>query len=152
MLKGKYIMLDRVDVHCIWVSQAVLNLLPDPVPSIPGGEIITEPGRGVFCDNSMDFVLQYWPGHSREKKLQFVKNGMKELNKYGLVGMHDAGASPETLSIFKEAVLSDEWTVRVYSMIECQIRNTFCPEDAFKYRQEDGKLTIGSVKLFGGKP
>lgn len=52
-LKDLYIMLDRVDVHCIWVSQAVLNLLPDPISDVDGGEVVREPGMGVFCDNAV---------------------------------------------------------------------------------------------------
>lgn len=46
-------MLDRVDVHCIWVSRAVLDLLPDPISDVDGGEIVREPGMGVFCDNAV---------------------------------------------------------------------------------------------------
>ena len=46
-------MLDRVDVHCIWVSPAVLKLLPDPIPDVDGGEVVREPGMGVFCDNAV---------------------------------------------------------------------------------------------------
>jgi len=77
-LKGKYIMLDRVDVHCIWVSASVLELLPKDIPQVPGGEIIIDPGPGVFCDNAMDLVMQLWPAPSTRKKVQFVKAAMKE--------------------------------------------------------------------------
>jgi predicted amidohydrolase YtcJ len=150
VLKSKYIMLDRVDVHCIWVSQAVLDLLPRPLPTIPGGDIVTVPGEGVFCDNAMDFVRKYWPGHSSGKKRQFLANAMKELNKVGLVGIHDAGATPEELGMFKEAVNGKDWTVRIFAMLECAQRNSFCPQDAVHYSRDDGLLTVRSVKLFGG--
>ncbi|KAF2433324.1 amidohydrolase family protein [Tothia fuscella] len=150
-LKGKKIMIDRIDVHCIWVSQAVLDLLPNALPQVPGGEIITNPGPGVFCDNAMDIVLQYWPKPNKEKKTEFVKAAMQELNKVGLVGMHDAGVTPSDLRLYKELADTDIWTVRVYAMLECETRNTFCEEDAHILRQEDGKgslLKSRSVKLF----
>ena len=49
-------MLDRVDVHCIWVSQPVLDLLPDSIPDVEGGEVVREPGMSVFCDNAVGFL------------------------------------------------------------------------------------------------
>jgi predicted amidohydrolase YtcJ len=150
-LKGKFIMLARVDVHCIWVSQAVLDLLPTKLPEIPGGEIITSPGPGVFCDNAMDLVQKHWPKPSEKKKTQFIKAAMAELNKVGIVGMHDAGVTPQDLSLYEKLADDDNWTVRVYAMLECEIRNTFCPADARMISRDDGLLEVRSVKLFAGK-
>jgi len=149
-LKGKYIMLDRVDVHCIWVSEAVLSLLPSPFPEIPGGEIITDPGPGVFCDNAMDLVMQKWPKPTKEKKTEFVKAAHKALTAVGLVGMHDAGLTPENLELYRTLADGDDFTVRVYAMLECEKRNTFCPDDVKRFEREDGMLTLKSVKLFAG--
>ncbi|KAK3955172.1 amidohydrolase family-domain-containing protein [Pseudoneurospora amorphoporcata] len=152
-LKGKFIMLDRVDVHCTWVSQAILDLIPpESLPEdVPGGEIIREPGMGVFCDNAMDIVTSLWPRPDAERKKTFLKSAMKELHKVGLVGMNDAGVTPTDLKVFEEASRNEDWwTLRVYAMIECGERNVFCPlkADAVKTIHEDGMLTIRSVKLF----
>ncbi|KAK7756042.1 hypothetical protein SLS62_001985 [Diatrype stigma] len=147
-LTDLYIMLDRVDVHCIWVSQAVLDLLPVPLPDVEGGEIIREPGMGVFCDNAMDMVMALWPKPDNEKKKAFVKSAMAKLNEVGLVGIHDAGVTPGNLKLYRTLARSDDWTVRVYAMIECYERNTFCPGDVEKYVDPDGWLSIQSVKLF----
>jgi predicted amidohydrolase YtcJ len=144
-------MLDRVDVHCIWVSNAVLELLPATLPEVPGGEIVTDPGPGVFCDNAMDLVTQYWPRPSAQKKTEFIKAAMAELNKVGLVGMHDAGVTPADLNLYESLVDGDSWTVRVYAMTECEKRNTFCPQDARMILRDDGLLSVRSVKLFAGK-
>lgn len=81
-------MLDRVDVHCIWVSNKVLSLLPKKIGDIPGGEI---PAKGVFCDSAMDVVLKHYPKPDVMRKKKFVKDAMVELNELGIVGMHDAG-------------------------------------------------------------
>lgn len=145
-------MLDRVDVHCTWVSQAVLDLLPDEIPDVPGGEIIRTPGMGVFCDNAMDIVMSLWPRPSPATKQEFIKSAMGELHKVGLVGMHDAGAFPRDIALFDEMSRTDDWTLRVYSMLECAERNTFCPLDAVKIEHPDGLLTVKSVKLFAGTP
>ncbi|KAB5571877.1 amidohydrolase family-domain-containing protein [Coniochaeta sp. 2T2.1] len=149
-LKGLYIMLDRVDVHCIWVSRAVLNLLPEDIPDVPGGEIVRHPGMGVFCDNAMDVVMTVWPRPGPEKKKEFVRSAMKDLHSVGLVGMHDAGVMPDDLKLYEEMASSDEegWSLRVYAMIECNERNSFCPDDVKKVELDNGMLSIRSVKLF----
>ncbi|KAL6907059.1 amidohydrolase family domain-containing protein [Trichoderma evansii] len=148
-LKGIFMMLDRIDVHCSWVSKSVLNLLPDDIPDVPGGEIIRDPGPGVFCDNAMDMIMDLWPKPGAQEKAQAVKSAMRELNKVGLVGMHDAGVTAENARLYSElASSSPDWTVRVYAMLECAKRNTFCPDDAPMISHEDAKFTLRSVKLF----
>jgi predicted amidohydrolase YtcJ len=140
-------MLDRVDVHCIWVSEQVLSLLPDEVSDVPGGEI---PDRGVYCDNAMDIVLEYYPKPERERNAGFIKNAMVELNKLGIVGMHDAGVTPSQLGLYEKLSTSHDWTVRVNAMIECEVRNTYCPKAVRKIIASNGMLQVRSVKLFGG--
>jgi hypothetical protein len=144
-------MLDRIDVHCTWVSQPVLDLLPKDLPDVPGGEIVREPGMGVFCDNAMDLIMNLWPRPSAEMKTQQVKSAMASLNQVGLVGMHDASIWPVNVQLYSELADSEDWTVRVYGMLECDKRNTFCPDDAQHIRRDDAKFTLRSVKLFAGK-
>lgn len=148
--QGLYVMLDRVDVHCIWVSQAVLDMLPEDLPDIPGGEIIRDPGMGVFCDNAMEAVMKFWPGPDDAHKSAFLKSAMASLHELGLVGIHDAGVNPEQLRLYKELVGTDDWTLRVYAMIECEERNTFCQEKVSSFVDTNGFLSIKSVKLFAG--
>ncbi|KAF2439708.1 amidohydrolase 3 [Karstenula rhodostoma CBS 690.94] len=143
--KDLYIMLDRVDVHCIWVSEKVLSLLPSPLPEVPGGEIVA---KGVFCDNAMDIVMKYYPKPSKERRTKWIQDAMFELNKHGIVGMHDAGVFPSELKLYEELSTSDAWTVRVYAMAECETRNTFCAEDVTKISTPDGNFHMQSVKLF----
>lgn len=143
-------MLDRVDVHCILVSQAVLDLLPDDLPDVPGGEIVRDPGMGVFCDNAVAPVMALWPKPDDEKKALSLKTAMQRLNQYGLVGMHDAGVSAGNLDLFKKLAGSEDWTVRVYAMAEYYDRNAACPNPVERYSDPNGFLSIQGVKLFAG--
>lgn len=146
-------MLDRVDVHCVWVSQAILDLLPNPLPASPqGGEIVQDPGPGVFCDNAMEIVLHHWPSPSKEQKRQFVRRAMTKLNSVGVVGMHDAGIRPADVTLYNDILRMEpeKWTVRVYGMRECEKRNDFCSDDAKMVLRSDGMFTVRSVKLFAG--
>jgi predicted amidohydrolase YtcJ len=146
--KDLYVMLDRVDVHCIWVSDNVLSLLPTEIGDIPGGEI---PANGIFCDNAMDIVLEHYPKPNKVRKTKFIKDSMRELNKLGIVGMHDAGVPPMELRLYEELSTSNDWTVRVNAMIECEVRNTFCPKSVKQVITPNGKFQVRSVKLFGGQ-
>ena len=157
-LSSLYIMLDRVDAHCTWVSQAVLDLIPSDVLErpVPGGEIVRKPGFGVFCDNAMDLVTAKWPKPSRETKTEYIRLAMRAMRSMGLVGMHDAGVVPEDLQLYQDLVGGDSlatgWTMRVYAMVECPVRNTFCPEGVALMRHQEKEssfLSIRSVKLFG---
>lgn len=145
-----YIMLDRVDVHCIWVSRAVLDLLPDDMPDIPGGEIVRDPGMGVFCDNAMEEVMKLWPTPDDARKTVFLRSAMASLHELGIVGMHDAGVNPDQLRLYRELVGTEDWTLRVYAMIECEERNTFCPDMVSAFVDSQDLLSIKSVKLFAG--
>ncbi|KAL2162418.1 hypothetical protein VTH06DRAFT_7331 [Thermothelomyces fergusii] len=148
-LRGKYFMLDRVDVHCTWVSRAVLDLLPAGLSDeVPGGEIVRTPGMGVFCDNAMALVTSLWPKPGKERRKEFVASAMKELHKVGLVGMHDAGVWPADIAMYDEMSRTEDWTLRVYAMIECPERNTFCPDKATQVHHPGGMLSVRSVKLF----
>lgn len=149
-LKGIYMMLDRIDVHCTWVSQSVLDLLPADLPDIPGGEIIRDPGMGVFCDNAMDYVVKRWPKPDSKKKALAVKSALAKLNEVGLVGMHDASSLPEDIKVYTDMSKTEDWTLRVYSMLECSKRNTFCPSESVKIDNVDSMFTVRAVKLFAG--
>lgn len=153
-LRGLYVMLDRVDVHCVWVSQAVLDLLPADLPDMPGGEIVRDPGMGVFCDNAMEFVMRLWPRPGPARRAAFLRAAAASLHALGLVGVHDAGVDPDGLALYAELARGGDWTLRVYAMVECRERNTFCPEEVSKLSAADddeGFLSVKSVKLFAGE-
>jgi predicted amidohydrolase YtcJ len=157
LLSDLYIMLDRVDVHCVLTSQKVLDLLPDPLPEAPpGGVIVTDPGPGVFCDNAMDGIIYpLAPKPDVAQKTRWFHTAMTELNKVGIVGMGDAGMRPDDVSILESMVERDELTIRIDVMLECAERNTFCPEETKGLKLLDSPegmgadmLMLGGVKLF----
>lgn len=94
----------------------MLALLPNPLPPhIPGGEIVTDPGLGVFCDNAMDLPLDEWPHPTRADKIEFAKDAMKSLHAAGIVGVHDAGVLPEDVEMY-------DWYVPPVLSLTCHYR------------------------------
>jgi predicted amidohydrolase YtcJ len=150
-------MLDRVDVHCLWVSPAVLSLLPKPLPeSPPGGVVVTDPGAGVFCDNAMDvLVYPLAPKPDVGQRTRWFRTAMAELNRVGIVGVGDAGMRPCDVQILESMAESGELTLRVNVMLECARRNSYCPEEVqgLKILEPSesigaNMLMLGGVKLF----
>ena len=105
----------------------------------------------IAPDNAMDMVISHWPKPDVDFKTGAVKTAMRALNEVGLVGMHDAGATPETLKLYNELAGNDDWSVRVYAMLECPQRNSYCPEEAVKFARKDERFNVQSVKLFAGE-
>ncbi|KAI9050522.1 hypothetical protein LZ554_005683 [Drepanopeziza brunnea f. sp. 'monogermtubi'] len=157
-LEGLYIMLDRVDVHCVLTSRKVLDLLPRPLPKAPpGGVVVTEPGPGVFCDNAMDAIIYpLAPKPDVAQKTRWFKTALAELNRVGIVGVGDAGMRPDDVAILEGLAEKGELTLRINVMLECAERNTFCPDETKGLNllavSEDGlgdsTLMLGGVKLF----
>ncbi|KAF8425272.1 amidohydrolase family-domain-containing protein [Tirmania nivea] len=155
LLCDKYIMLDRVDGHCLWVSAAVIKLLPNPLPTnIPGGEIL---GNGsVFCDNAMDMVYDVYPDKvlGRRKVITRAEMAMKELNKVGVVGVHDAGMRKWEVEGLRWMAGMGISSVRLNIMVECETRNTYCGGEGesgvrnIMGRTEDGMVSVYGVKIY----
>ncbi|KAG4443264.1 hypothetical protein IFR05_001208 [Cadophora sp. M221] len=158
-LADLYIMLDRVDVHCVLTSQKVLDLLPSPLPEAPpGGVVVTDPGPGVFCDNAMDvIVFPIAPKPDVAQKTRWFKTALAELNKVGIIGVGDAGMRPEDVAILETLGEKGELTLRINVMLECAERNTYCPDETKDLKLLDAPaaegmggstLMLGGVKLF----
>jgi predicted amidohydrolase YtcJ len=150
-------MLDRVDVHCVLISQKVLDLLPKPLPKAPpGGVIVTDPGPGVFCDNAMDAIIYpLAPKPDAAQKTRWFKSAMRGLNKVGIVGVGDAGLRPDDVSILEAMAENGELCIRINVMLECIERNTYCPDEIRGLKLLTSKeglgantLILGGVKLF----
>ncbi|KAI5803605.1 amidohydrolase family-domain-containing protein [Peziza echinospora] len=155
LLADKFIMLDRVDVHCVWVSPAVLALLtPDQQTTPPPGGTI--PAPGVFCDNAMAAVEAVYPDlvPSRAKTLDWTERAAAALNKAGVVGVHDAGARAWAMEAWLWMESMGVLGVRINAMQECPVRNAFCPEVTGRYLrnwdQDSGNVMVASfgVKIF----
>ena len=145
-----YVALWRTDFHCLWVSEKVLGLLPNPLPAAPEGG--SHPSRGVFCDNAMDLVMPFVPVAGKEVKRGWVLAAQESLHGYGIVGIHDAGVVMEDQDLYIEMADKGELSIRLWVMHECKVRNTYCPMEARFLEREDDLVTVNAVKLYAGTP
>ena len=76
---------------------------------------------------------------------------MSKLHEVGIVGIHDAGVLPNDLQLYNDMLSNNHWTLRVYAMVKCAKRNTFCIDSIPKVSENDGFFAIRSAKLWAGK-
>ncbi|MBI5867751.1 MAG: amidohydrolase [candidate division Zixibacteria bacterium] len=146
--------LRRVDGHAAWVNQAamaVCGITPD-TPDPDGGRIIRDSSgapNGVFVDNAEDLIVAHIPTPSFDEQLARAKLAIKECNRYGLVGIHDAGVDSSTLEVYRQLYRDSLLTLRVYAMLSPSDTGFFSRQiEKSPSVEADGRLVIGAVKLY----
>ncbi|KAJ7287289.1 amidohydrolase family-domain-containing protein [Mycena rebaudengoi] len=145
LLRGRPILLGRVDGHASWVSERVLELMA-PIPpdsEIDGGKIIRD-STGTPTDYAMNLIPR--PSWSPEQYTEFFNAAIAEALKYGLTSVHDAATDPGAVSFFKG------FGIRLYLMASPFSENFTGWEPSQIERLEnygvDGRLNLRSVKLY----
>jgi hypothetical protein len=72
---------------------------------------------GVFVDNAQGLMRRVIPRPTREEVKSEIQAAVAEVQKWGLVGVHDAGASAQTLEIYEELARAHTLNFRLYAMI-----------------------------------
>jgi predicted amidohydrolase YtcJ len=148
------VVLERIDGHAILANAAAMKVAGvtaatrDPA----GGKIERFPNgepTGVFIDNASQLVERFIPAPTRDDIREATLNAIKEAQKFGLVGIHDAGEPRHVIDIFEEMAKAGEFGLRGYIMVgddSAAIRHYFArgPQSALY----DGRLWIRSVKLY----
>lgn len=146
--------LTRVDGHAILANASAMRAAgvtaatKDPV----GGRLErTGSGEptGVFIDNAMGLIERVIPALSKDETRQATLAAIKEAQRWGLVGVHDAGEPRDVIDLFEEMAKAGEFGLRGYIMISddsAALTHYFArgPQSALY----DGHLWIRTVKLY----
>ncbi len=146
--------LTRVDGHAGLANARALQLAgvtretPDPA----GGAIERDADgapAGVLVDNAQRLVTRAIPGASRAQLKAAIRAAIAEMHRYGLTGVHDAGASGPVLDLYEELGRENALDIRLYAMISDHAATI----DAWFRRGPqsglyNGMLWVRSVKLY----
>ena len=116
------VFLTRVDGHAGLANAAAMRAAGVTVASRDpsGGKIertaSNEP-TGVFIDNATDLVERAIPSPSRDDTRLAIRAAIKESQRWGLVGLHDAGESRSTIDLMEEMARAGEILFRLYIMV-----------------------------------
>lgn len=114
-----------------------------------GGEIIRdEHGNptGIFNERAMDIIAAQIPANSIATDAQALKLAMDACVRNGITGFHDAGASQQSIDLFKDFKRKGKLNVRLYVMLDGAglARKWFASGPEI---DKDHFLTIRSIKL-----
>lgn len=146
--------LRRIDGHALLVNAAALKAagVTAATKDPSGGRIERSAGgepTGVFVDNAMDLIDRVIPPLTHDDMRAATLAAVAESNKYGLVGLHDAGEPREVIDVFEELAKAGQFSLRAYVMIgddSAAIAHYFArgPQSALY----DGHLWIRAIKLY----
>ena len=116
------VVLGRIDGHALWVNSGALALagIDRDTPDPPGGEIIRdETGRasGVLIDNAMNLVEAARPPVSDEDLQRYALAAMRELARFGVTSVHDAGISAREVRAYQSLRRAGRLPIRIYAML-----------------------------------
>jgi predicted amidohydrolase YtcJ len=146
--------LTRIDGHAILANAAAMKAAgvtaatKDPAGGRLERTASGEP-TGVFVDNAMSLINRVVPAPTKEDIRQATLAAIKESQRYGLIGIHDAGESREVIDVFEEMAKAGEFGLRGYIMVSddsAALAHYFArgPQSALY----DGHIWIRAVKLY----
>ena len=114
--------LTRIDGHAGLANAAALKAagITAQTRDPEGGHIErTSNGApaGVFVDNAQELLGRVIPRATRDEVKRQVQAAIAEAQKWGLTGVHDAGASAQVLDVYEELGKAGALNFRLYAMI-----------------------------------
>lgn len=148
------VVLTRIDGHAMLANAMAMRLagITAATRDPAGGRIIRlrdNSPSGVFVDNAESLVARAIPRLTTEQKRDAVLAAISEANKWGLVGVHDAGQPRSTIDIYESLARQGRYNLRNYVLIADDSADIAHytkrgPQSAL----HDGRLWIRSIKLY----
>ena len=153
-VSDKPINLRRVDGHAAWVNKRALEIsgVTRDTPDPEGGRIIHDADgepSGVFVDAAMGLVSRHIPMATLEEHVQWARAALAECNKYGLVGIRDAGIDSMTIHAYEALAETNELPLRIWGMLDGSdtvLMRRFHATGPQDFAQ--GRLKVRAVKLY----
>ena len=146
--------LERVDGHATFANMAAMRLaeLTAATKDPSGGKIIRDAQgnpTGVLVDNASSIVERKIPAPTMADTRAALKDAIAVMHRWGLTGVHDAGASAAMIDLYEDMAKSKELGLRLYVMIgddSTALRKYMAmgPRSALY----DGQVWVRSIKLY----
>ena len=153
-LPNNPVVLTRIDGHAILANAMAMRLarVTSATRDPSGGRIIRLPDNspsGVFVDNAENLVAGAIPPLTSEQVRDAVVAAVAEANKWGLIGIHDAGASRRTIDIYESLASQGKFNLRNYVLISDDSAdiNHYMSRGP-QVGLHDGRVWIRSIKLY----
>jgi predicted amidohydrolase YtcJ len=145
--------LTRVDGHAGLVNARAMQLagLTRQTRDPEGGRIERDAAgnpTGVLVDRAQGLVGRVIPPPSAREQREAALAALREVNRWGLTGIHDAGVDPTTIDLYEALAAEGRYTLRNYVMISSDDRTL---ERYFERGPQtglhDGTIWIRAIKI-----
>lgn len=145
--------LERIDGHAMWANSAALRLAGEETiqnSADPAGGLIVRDAAGeptgLFIDNAEQLVSGAVPPYSEADLERGLEAALMEMARFGITGVHEAGADMAFLERVKRFIDEDRFTIRLYAMTEPGPSfDAYCNNHLIDYGD---RLTVRSVKMY----
>jgi len=129
-------------------AAGVTAATPDPA----GGRIGRTPDgspTGVLVDNAKELVDRAVPIPSRDEERARLLAAVAELNRWGVTGAHDAGATEEEIGVAEELARAGRLSLRDYEMVAGDSDDVaWALRRGPQIALDDGRVWIRAIKLY----
>ncbi|KAJ1019916.1 hypothetical protein NDA16_004197 [Ustilago loliicola] len=168
LLRRFPILLRRVDVHALWLSEVGLDMIvrgakgfpssPEEDHKVEGGLVMRDNSgkpTGILIDNAMNFAYQVVPEWTEEQRKIFLDAATEGLLRVGITAVGDAATDLKAAAFYKKMDAEGQLRFRIYSMLACPPGKRRCAhriEQVEPASTAGGKgkemFTLCAVKLF----
>ena len=148
------VVLTRIDGHAILANAMAMRAanVTAATRDPEGGRIVRNAvgsPAGVFVDNAEELVGAAIPSATAGQTKSAILAAIAEANKWGLVGIHDAGASKSTIALYESLAREGNYNLRNYVLVSgdtASVRWALArgPQSALY----NGRVWIRSLKLY----
>jgi predicted amidohydrolase YtcJ len=148
------VVLTRIDGHALLANAAAMRAanVSAATRDPEGGRVMRNADNspaGVFVDNAEGLINRAVPPATTAQNRAAILAAIAEANKWGLIGIHDAGESRPIIDIYESLAREGNFNLRNYVMVSgdtADVRHYFArgPRSALY----DGRIWVRSIKLY----
>jgi predicted amidohydrolase YtcJ len=148
------VVLSRIGGHSSWVNTRALELagIDDATDDPPGGRIVRDASgkaTGMLLETADALVGAVAPDTNTPEYIERrMRAALAQYSRWGLTGVHDAGASLDEINVYKKLLAEGELPVRVYAMAAGAEAESYYLATGPEIDLGGGYLTVRSFKIY----
>lgn len=148
------VVLTRIDGHALLANAMAMRAakITAATPDPSGGRVLRlsdNSPSGVFVDNAQGLIGRAEPSSTREQTTKAILAAIAEANRWGLIGIHDAGEPREVIDIYESLAKQGKYNLRNYVLVSGDsadvVHYTSIGPRSDLY---DGRIWVRSIKLY----
>lgn len=148
------VVLTRIDGHALLANAMAMRAakITAATPDPSGGRILRlsdNSPSGVFVDNAEGLINRAEPSPTRDQITKAILAAIAEANRWGLIGIHDAGEPRGIIDIYESLAKQGKYNLRNYVLVSGDSSDVM-HYTALGPRSDlyDGRIWVRSIKLY----